>query len=43
MLGNVWDWCWDIFDAEVYGTYRVLRGGGWFDEDVTETAAASKR
>lgn len=32
MLGNVWEWCWDIYDAEVYGTYRVLRGGGWFDE-----------
>jgi formylglycine-generating enzyme len=32
MLGNVWDWCWDVYDAEVYGTYRVLRGGGWFDE-----------
>lgn len=26
MLGNVWNWCWDIYDAEVYGTYRVLRG-----------------
>jgi sulfatase modifying factor 1 len=32
MLGNVWEWCWDLYDAEVYGTYRVLRGGGWFDE-----------
>jgi formylglycine-generating enzyme required for sulfatase activity len=32
MLGNVWDWCWDVYDAEVYGPYRVLRGGGWFDE-----------
>ncbi len=32
MLGNVWDWCWDVYDPEVYGTYRVLRGGGWFDE-----------
>ena len=32
MLGNVWDWCWDVYDAEVYGAYRVLRGGGWFDE-----------
>ena len=32
MLGNVWDWCWDVYDAEVYGTYRVLRGGGWSDE-----------
>jgi formylglycine-generating enzyme len=32
MLGNVWEWCWDLYDAEVYGAYRVLRGGGWFDE-----------
>ena len=32
MLGNVWEWCWDVYDAEVYGSYRVLRGGGWFDE-----------
>ena len=32
MLGNVWEWCWDRYDAEAYGTYRVLRGGGWFDE-----------
>jgi formylglycine-generating enzyme required for sulfatase activity len=32
MLGNVWDWCWDVYDPEVYGSYRVLRGGGWFDE-----------
>lgn len=31
-LGNVWEWCWDIYDAETYGSYRVLRGGGWFDE-----------
>lgn len=32
MLGNSRDWCWDLYDAEVYGAYRVLRGGGWFDE-----------
>ncbi|TXN32513.1 formylglycine-generating enzyme family protein [Lacisediminihabitans profunda] len=31
-LGNVWEWCWDLLDPATYGTYRVLRGGGWFDE-----------
>jgi formylglycine-generating enzyme len=30
-LGNVWEWCWDAFDPEVYGPYRVFRGGGAFD------------
>ena len=31
MLGNVWEWCWDLFDEELYGPYRVIRGGGWAD------------
>ena len=31
MIGNVWEWCWDLFDPEIYGTYRVFRGGGWLD------------
>nr|WSZ94893.1 formylglycine-generating enzyme family protein [Streptomyces sp. NBC_00857] len=43
MLGNVWEWCWDTYDAEVYGTYRVLRGGGWFDEPWSCRASVRRR
>jgi formylglycine-generating enzyme len=43
MLGNVWEWCWDIYDAEVYATYRVLRGGGWFDEHWSCRASVRRR
>jgi formylglycine-generating enzyme len=43
MLGNVWEWCWDRYDPAVYGTYRVLRGGGWFDEHWSCRASVRRR
>ncbi|MXM64347.1 SUMF1/EgtB/PvdO family nonheme iron enzyme [Streptomyces sp. HUCO-GS316] len=42
-LGNVWEWCWDVYDADVYGSYRVLRGGGWFDEHWSCRASVRRR
>ena len=42
-LGNVWEWCWNLYDPEVYGTYRVLRGGGWYDEHWSCRASVRRR
>jgi formylglycine-generating enzyme len=43
MLGNVWEWCWDVYDAEVYRDYRVIKGGGWFDEHWSCRAGVRRR
>ncbi|GAA2807308.1 hypothetical protein GCM10010522_26480 [Kribbella solani] len=31
MLGNQWEWCWDLYDPHTYGPYRIFRGGGHAD------------
>ncbi|WP_198586812.1 formylglycine-generating enzyme family protein [Glycomyces xiaoerkulensis] len=43
MIGLVWEWCWDHYDQQVYGDYRVLRGGGWFDEHWSCRASVRRR
>jgi formylglycine-generating enzyme required for sulfatase activity len=43
MLGNVWEWCSDIYDESVYGSYRILRGGGWCDHERSVMATTRRR
>jgi formylglycine-generating enzyme required for sulfatase activity len=42
-IGNVWEWCWDVFDPKVYGPYRVFRGGGWQDPPRACRAACRRK
>lgn len=43
MIGNSWEWCWDVYDAQVYGEYRVFRGGGWYDQAPSCRASCRRK
>ncbi|MBU3188287.1 formylglycine-generating enzyme family protein [Clostridium bowmanii] len=32
MLGNTWEWCWDLYDEKTYDQYRIFRGGSWAEQ-----------
>ena len=32
MLGNIWEWTWDLYNQETHHSYRIFRGGSFAEE-----------
>jgi sulfatase modifying factor 1 len=43
MLGNLWEWCWDLYDPATYGEYRIFRGGGFADPERSIGSTVRRR
>ncbi|MGW6276121.1 formylglycine-generating enzyme family protein [Kribbella sp. NPDC055071] len=43
LLGNVWEWCWDLYDPATYGSYRIFRGGGFDDPERSVGSTVRRR
>jgi formylglycine-generating enzyme len=43
MLGNIWEWCWDLYDTSTYGPYRILRGAGFADPSRSVGSTVRRR
>ncbi|TCO18052.1 sulfatase-modifying factor enzyme 1 [Kribbella steppae] len=43
MLGNIWEWCWDLYDPATYGSYRIFRGGGFADPERSIGSTVRRR
>ncbi len=41
-LGNVWEWCWDLLDADRSDDVRVFRGGGFLDDPQSVGASVRR-
>jgi formylglycine-generating enzyme required for sulfatase activity len=43
MLGNTYEWCWDLYNERKYGQYRVFRGGSWAEKSKNCGATSRRR
>lgn len=43
LLGNDWEYCFDIYDESVCGFYQVIKGKGWCGTERSVMAITRRR